>query len=63
VQCLGDLVETELVRRRWPPQHRDEVTELHAHSFQTAQGWRELLCPARLRSLIEKLADDHQQLG
>src|ERR1035437_1309106 len=63
MQCLGHLVETELVRRRWPPQHRDEVTELRAHGGQTAQGWRELLYPARLRRAVEKLADDQQQLG
>src|ERR1035437_5159728 len=63
MQCLGDLVETELVRMCRPPQHREEVTELRAHSFQTAQGWREFLGPVRLRSLIEKLANDQQQLG
>src|ERR1035437_784626 len=63
MQCLGDLVETELVRRRWPPQQRDEAVELRAHRLQTAQSWRELLYPARLRSLIEKLPDYHQHFG
>src|ERR1035441_2325360 len=61
-QCLINFFEAELVRCR-PTQHRDEVTELPAHGLQTAQGWRELLRPARLRSVVEKLADDQQQLG
>src|ERR1035438_7560277 len=63
VQCLVDLFEAELVRRRRPPQHRDEVAELHAHGGQTAYGWRELLCPVRLWCTVEKLADDQQQIG
>src|ERR1019366_2061605 len=62
MQCLGDLFETESVRRR-PPQHREEVAELPAYGLQTAQGWRELLRPDRLRSVVKKLADDQQQLG
>ena len=58
MQCLRDLIETELVRRCWPTQHRDEVAELPAHGLQTAQGWWELLRPGRLRSVVEKFADD-----
>ena len=63
MQCLGDLIETELVRRCRPPQHRDEVTELPAHGLQTAEGRREFLRPGRLRSVVEELAGDQQQLG
>src|SRR5450759_649794 len=63
MQCLVDLVEAEPFRRRRPSQYRREVVELQPHGLQTAQGWRELLCPVRLWCRVEKLADDQQQLG